>query len=142
MIQAMGEDSLELCRQAYDLYGRGDFDSMLTLFANDVEVYVAPPNFESGTYQGREAYRRLIERWGGAWSEMRIEPLSMNAAGAWVLAKVEYRGRTRESDLEVRQPSWELSLWRDGQVRRYEVYWDAEQGRAAFAEREDEAATA
>ena len=33
-----------------------------------------------------------------------------------------------------RQPSWELSLWRDGQVRRYEVYWDPDQGRAAFAE--------
>ena len=93
----MREDSLELCRRAYDLYGRGDFDSMLELFAEDVEVYVAPPNFESGTYEGRAAYRRLIERWGASWSAMRIEPLSMKAVGAWVLAEVEYRGRTRES---------------------------------------------
>ena len=61
---------------------------------------------------------------------MRIEPQSMKAVGEWVLAKVEYRGRTRESDLEIRQPSWELSLWRDGQVRKYEVYWDPDQGRA------------
>jgi hypothetical protein len=38
-------------------------------------------------------------------------------------------------DLEMPQMSWELSLWRDGQVQRYEVYWDAGQGRAAFAER-------
>jgi hypothetical protein len=53
-----------------------------------------------------------------------------------VLAKVEYHGRTSDADLEVRQMSWELSLWRDGQVQRYEVYWDGEQGRAAFAERE------
>jgi ketosteroid isomerase-like protein len=132
----MGEDSLELCRRAYDLYGRGDFDAMLQLFAEDVEVFVAPPNFESGTYAGRAEYRRLIERWGGAWTEMRIEPLSMKAAGDWVLAKVEYRGRTREADLEVRQTSWELSRWGDGQVRRYEVYWDPQQGRNAFAERE------
>jgi len=132
----MREDSLELCKRAYDLYGRGDFDSMLQLFAEDVEVYVAPPNFESGTYAGREAYRRLIERWGTSWSEMVIEPLSMKAVGSWVLAKVEYRGRTRESDLEIRQPSWELSLWGDGQVRRYEVYWDPEDGPRAFAERD------
>jgi ketosteroid isomerase-like protein len=108
---------------------------MLELFGEDVEVYVAPPNFESGTYRGRDAYRRLIERWGAAWLEMRIEPLSMTPAGEWVLAKVEYRGRTRESDLEICQPSWELSLWRDGQVRRYEVYFDADEGREAFAER-------
>jgi ketosteroid isomerase-like protein len=138
----MGEEALELCKRAYHLYGHGDFDAMLQLFAEDVEVYVAPPNFESGTYQGREAYRRLIERWGAAWLEMRIEPLSMKPVGDWVLAKVEYRGRTRDSDLEISQPSWELSLWRDGQVRKYEVYFDADQGPRAFAEREAEVATA
>ena len=138
----MGEDSLELCKRAYDLYGRGQFDEMLELFGEQVEVYVGPPNIESGTYTGRETYRRLIERWGGAWSEMRIEPLAMKAAGEWVLAKVEYHGRTRDGDLEVRQLSWELSLWRGGQVRRYEVYWDPEQGRSAFAEREAQAASA
>ena len=131
----MGEDSLALCRRAYELYGQGRFDEMLELFAADVEVYVAPPNFESGTYTGRDSYRKLIERWGGAWTQMVIEPQSMELAGEWVLSMVEYRGRTRDDDLEVRQMSWELSLWRDGQVQRYEVYWDAGQGRAAFAER-------
>ena len=138
----MGEDSLERCKRAYELYGSGDFDAMLELFAADVEVYVAPPNFESGTYRGRDAYRRLIERWGGAWSEMRIVPLSMKAAGEWVLAKVEYQGRTSDGDLEIRQQSWELSLWRDGQVQKYEVYWDPEEGPGAFAAREAEAAAA
>ena len=138
----MGEDSLERCKRAYELYGSGDFDAMLELFAEDVEVYVAPPNFESGTYRGRDAYRRLIERWGGAWSEMRIVPLSMKAAGEWVLAKVEYQGRTSDGDLEIRQHSWELSLWRDRQVQKYEVYWDPEEGPRAFSAREAEAAAA
>jgi ketosteroid isomerase-like protein len=131
----MGEDPLALCRRAYELYGQGRFEEMLELFATDVDVYVAPPNFESGTYSGRDAYRKLIERWGGSWSQMVIEPQSMELAGDWVLAKVEYHGRTRDDDLEVRQMSWEASRWRDGQVQRYEVYWDAAQGRAAFAER-------
>jgi len=141
MISPMGEDSLDRCKRAYDLYGRGQFDAMLELFGEDVEVYVAPPNIESGTYRGRDANRRLIERWGASWSEMRIEPQSMKAVGEWVLAKVEYRGRTRESDLEICQPSWELSLWRDAQVRRYEVYFDPDQGRSAFAECEARVAT-
>ena len=132
-------DPLALCRQAYDLYGQGRFQEMLDLFADDVDVYVGPPNIESGTYTGRDSYQRLIERWGGSWSHMVIEPQSMELAGDWVLAKVEYRGRTRVDDLEVRQTSWELSLWRDGQVRRYEVYWDAAQGQGAFAERSAEA---
>src|SRR5689334_5809725 len=136
MIGGMGEDSLALCRRAYELYGQGLFDDMLELFADDVEVYVGPPNIESGTYSGRDSYRKLIERWGGSWSQMVIEPQSMELAGEWVLAKVEYHGRTRDDDLEVRQMSWEASRWLDGQVRRYEVYWDASQGQAAFAERE------
>jgi len=130
----MGGDALASCRRAYDLYGQGRFDEMLELFAVDVEVYVGPPNIESGTYKGRDAYRQLIERWGGSWSEMVIEPQSLELAGEWVLAKVEYYGRTRDGDLEVRQMSWELSHWRDGEVQRYEVYWDPEQGNAAFAE--------
>ena len=94
----MEEDSLDLCKRAYELYGRGDFDAMLELFGEDVHVYVAPPNFESGTYRGRAAYRALIERWGASWASMRIEPRSMKAVGEWVLAVVDYRGRTHESD--------------------------------------------
>jgi ketosteroid isomerase-like protein len=136
----MEDDPLELCRRAYELYGRADFDSMLKLFAQDVEVYVAPPNIESGTYRGRDAYRRLIERWGASWSEMQIEPVSMKAVGSWVLAVVEYSGRTRGGDLEIKQRSWELSRWEDGRVHRYEVYFDAEQGPRSFAEREAELA--
>jgi ketosteroid isomerase-like protein len=128
----VNESAVELCGRAYDLYGRGDFDALLELFAPDVEVYVAPPNFESGTYRGRDSYRRLIERWGASWSTMVIEPVSLTAAGDWVLAKVDYRGCPRESDIEVTQRSWEMSLWRDGACHRYEVYWDAEQGRQAF----------
>jgi len=137
----MGEDSLQLCRRAYELYGRGDFDAMLELFAEDVEVNVAPPNIESGTYRGRDAYRQLIERWGASWSEMWIEPQSMKPVGEWILAIVQYRGRTSASDVEVKQLSWELSRWEGGQVREYEVYFDPDQGRAAFAEREAQAAS-
>jgi ketosteroid isomerase-like protein len=139
MIAYMGEDSLALCRRAYELYGQGRLNEMLELFGPDVEVYVAPPNFESGTYSGRGEYRQLLERWGTSWSEMVIEPQSMELAGDWVLAEVEYRGRTSDADVEVRQMSWEASRWTDGQVQRYEVYWDAEQGKAAFAERTAEA---
>lgn len=139
-LRPMSDAALDLCRRAYDLYGRGDLDAMLELFAEDVEVYVAPPNFESGTYVGHDDYRALLERWGASWSMMRIEPVSLTLAGDWVLAKVEYRGRTRESDIEVTQPSWELSLWRDGTCRRYEVYFDPEQGKQAFAELERTAA--
>lgn len=131
----MSVETLRLCLRAYEVYGRGDFDALLELFGEDVEVYVGPPNFESGTYRGRTEYRALIERWGAAWSAMEIEPLSLTAVGDWVLAKVEYRGRIREGDLEVAQPSWELSRWGGGTCREYEVYFDPEQGRAAFAER-------
>jgi ketosteroid isomerase-like protein len=130
----VNDSALDLCRRAYELYGRGDFDALLKLFAADVEVYVAPPNFESGTYKGRQSYRKLIERWGASWSTMVIEPVSLTAAGDWVLAMVEYRGCPRESDIEVTQRSWEKSLWREGACQRYEVYFDAEQGRRAFAE--------
>ncbi|HZN89620.1 MAG TPA: nuclear transport factor 2 family protein [Thermoleophilaceae bacterium] len=129
----MADDHLELCQLAYARFSAGDVVGLLELFHPDVEVYVAPPNFESGTYRGHDAYRRLLERWGASWEEMRIGVGAIEAAGDWALASVEYAGTVTGSDIEVRQPSWELSLWRDGQCHRYEVYWDRDQGLAAFA---------
>jgi ketosteroid isomerase-like protein len=125
-------DHLDRCRLAYERFSAGDLEGLLELFHPDVEVYVAPPNFESGTYRGRDAYRRLLERWGASWEEMRIGVGDMEAADDWILASVEYTGRVKGSDIEVRQPSWELSLWLDGSCRRYEVYWDRDEGLAAF----------
>lgn len=125
-------EGAEACRRAYEAYSAGDFATLLELFAEDVVVYVAPPNFESGTYQGRDEYRRLIERWGAVWEEMSIEVDEIGGAGEWILARVTYRGRVSGSPTAVEQPSWEASLWQGGQCRRYEVYFDPEQGKAAF----------
>jgi ketosteroid isomerase-like protein len=126
------DEAERLCRTAYSRYSEGDFDGMLELFDREVEVYVAPPNFESGKYKGHDEYRRLIGRWGAAWDEMRVEPRDMEVEGDWVLAFVEYIGRGTGSGVEITQPSWELSLWRDGLCRRYFVYWDEEEGHRAF----------
>ena len=64
---------------------------------------------------------------------MRIEPLEMRVAGDWVLARVDYVGRTQASELDVTQSSWEVSEWVDGRARRYEVYWDRDEGERRFA---------
>jgi ketosteroid isomerase-like protein len=136
-----GESAIETCRRAYELYG-DDTAAMLELFHPEVVVYVAPPNFESGTYEGRDEYAALLRRWGGEWEEMRIEPRELSQEGDWVLARVEYHGRGQGSSVEIQQPSWELSEWRDGLCRRYEVYWDGAQGERAFAKRRADTARA
>jgi ketosteroid isomerase-like protein len=131
----MNSDHLHICQLAYERYSAGDFDGLLELFDPHVEVYVAPPNFESGTYQGHAEYRALLERWAAPWEEMRIRPGRMETAGEWILAEVEYVGRGKASEIEVSQPSWELSLWQEGRCQRYEVYWDERQGERAFEKR-------
>ena len=128
----MSTDSEQLCRAAYAHYSEGDFDGLLELFDPDVVVYVAPPNFESGTYRGHADYRALLERWGAAWDKMRIEVQDLESQGDWILALVHYIGCGKGSGVEITQPSWEVSLWEDGLCRRYRVYWDGEQGRRAF----------
>jgi ketosteroid isomerase-like protein len=134
-MSGMEHDTLARCREAYETYSRGDFAGLLEFFDPDIEVYVAPPNFESGTYRGHAEYLRLIERWGAAWEEMRTEPRGMEEAGDWVLARVDYIGRGKDSAVHVTQPSWELTLWRDGLIQRYEVYFDRDDGMRAFERR-------
>jgi ketosteroid isomerase-like protein len=128
----------ELCREAYRRYSAGDIEAMLELFDPEVTVYVAPPNFESGTYRGQGEYRQLLERWAGSWDEMRTEPVEMTGRGEWVLAIIEYAGRGKGSSVEIRQRSWELSHWPGGRCLHYEVYWDESQGRSEFARHADE----
>jgi ketosteroid isomerase-like protein len=130
---AMEPTPLELCSLAYARYSEGEFDALLELFDPQVEVFVAPPNFESGTYHGHAEYRALLERWAVPWDEMRITPKRLTGARDWVLAVVEYRGCGKGSGVEITQPSWELSLWPHGRCTRYEVYWDQQQGERAFA---------
>jgi len=131
----MSESPEQLTRLAYKRYSAGEVTGMLELFDPAVEVFVAPPNFESGTYHGHEEYGALLERWGAVWDEMRVEPRSLETAGRWVLAWVEYIGLGTGSSVEVTQPSWELSHWPEGLCTRYEVYWDQAEGLAAFAGR-------
>ena len=125
-------DAERLCMSAYERYSAGDFDRLLALFDEDVEVYVAPPNIESGTYHGHAQYRGLLERWGSVWDKMRIDVMDMESEGEWIIALVHYIGCGKGSGVEITQPSWEVSLWEDGLCRRYRVYWDEEQGRRAF----------
>jgi ketosteroid isomerase-like protein len=120
-------------RTAYERYSQGDFAGLLELFAPDIEVYVAPPNFESGTYHGHDEYLCLVQRWGENWDEMRTEPKEIEMKGDWALAHVLYIGKGKGSTIEVTQPSWELSLWREGLCREYRVYWDRDEGLREFA---------
>jgi ketosteroid isomerase-like protein len=120
-------------QEAYRRYSAGDFAGLLELFDPGIVVYVAPPNFESGTYRGHEEYLALVQRWGENWDEMRTEPRSIEMKGEWALASVDYIGKGKGSTIEVTQPSWELSLWRDGRCQEYRVYWDREEGLREFA---------
>jgi len=130
----------ELCRLAYERYSAGEIEAMLELFDPEVEVYVAPPNFESGTYRGHDEYRQLLARWGSSWDEMRTEPKGLTVSGSWVLSIVEYIGLGKGSSIEVTQRSYELSHWPAGSCVRYEVYWDEADGRSAFSRHAAESA--
>jgi ketosteroid isomerase-like protein len=123
----------QLCREAYARYSTGELESMLELFDPDVTVYVAPPNFESGTYRGHAEYGKLLARWSASWDEMRTVPVELSAKGEWVLAIIEYIGRGKGSSVEITQRSWELSHWPAGRCLAYEVYWDEAEGLSAFA---------
>ena len=88
----------------YERYSAGEIEAMLELFHPEVEVFVAPPNFESGTYRGHDEYRscsRAGDRLGrdahGAERTVR--------EGNWVLAIVEYIGLGKGSSIEVTQRS-------------------------------------
>ncbi|MDP9188111.1 MAG: nuclear transport factor 2 family protein [Actinomycetota bacterium] len=98
----MSEENVELVRQVYEAWNRGDLQWMLDRVTPDFEfrtTHLFPDTDD--IYQGREGLKRFWNTFQGPWEILlieveRIEPIG----GDRVLALFQFHGRGRDG-LEV-----------------------------------------
>jgi ketosteroid isomerase-like protein len=121
-------ENVETVRRLFERYERGDFEAALEYL--DPEVV-----YETGQELpaiGREAVRRMWERWGDAWDEMETVTGDYVDAGDHVLATVTYSGRGKASGIEHDDVLFDVYTFRDGLcVRKQEFRERSEARRAA-----------
>ena len=127
----MSASNLDLVRQAYDAWNRGDLDTAFGFLDPEVEVSTPPELPEAGTFRGRDETRRFIEDALKSWEEIGAEPQSFVEAGDKVLVTVRYFGRGKGSGAAVRGAVVDAHVWtlRNGRAVRLEMYQGTE---AAF----------
>ena len=117
----MSQEIPQRWRVLYSAVTSGDLDRVMEFFHDDVE-YLARE--ESEPIHGRDAVRRYFEGWLDTWDSFQAEPTEFLARGDHVVVGEAFKGRGKESGVEVAMQGWSVSLLRDGQIVRRDEFLD------------------
>jgi ketosteroid isomerase-like protein len=131
------ERDLQLVREGFDAFRRGDIDALLAILDEDVEVFMPPDLPNSGTYRGHSGYRKWVAQWLEAWDDFtptitRVEPVG----NRHVLARVHQTARGKGSGIEVEMDIAYLFDVRDGRAAAMHLYVTPDEAVEVALERE------
>jgi ketosteroid isomerase-like protein len=115
----MSQENVEILRQGFEDFARGDVDAVLDRFDPDVDWHPAiAPILGVETIRGREAVRKFLTRdlFEEGFDDFRAEPLAYEDLGDAVLVTVRYTGRGKSTGLKIDQTFASLYRFRDGQT--------------------------
>ena len=118
----MSEENVEVVRQMYDAFYRGDADGALGHFDQDVVVDASKGRPDIGIGRGREQVRRITTSWVGTWDQWREEIEEMRDLGSRVLVLSVQHGRGKGSGVEVEAHWAVLYEVHRGKITRMAVY--------------------
>jgi uncharacterized protein len=133
----MSQENVEIVRRAYERWNRRDFGFVMDLAASEFE-YVPGGGVVglSGSFRGPEGFMRFLERFWEEFDEAHAEPQEFIETGNSVLAVITFRGRGRQSGVEVNMETFHLWTFRDGKVIRGQGFLDREAALEAAGLRE------
>jgi ketosteroid isomerase-like protein len=72
----MSKENVERAREAYDAFNRGDYESWIAHFSEDVELHDLAETPDTGVFHGHAGARKWLAKLEDAWGPggMRLEP--------------------------------------------------------------------
>jgi ketosteroid isomerase-like protein len=110
----MSQENVEVVREFFATYRRGDHEGSLACLADDVVYTVS----QEATAHGPDAVRTIWERWESAWDELDTVAEEFIDAGEHVVVAVRYTGRGAGSGVPLDARSYEVCTLRDGKIVR------------------------
>ena len=118
----MSQENVEIVRDGYDAFNRGDLEACLTAIDPGIEWWPAADEPVIEPYRGHDGYRRL-------WAETR-EPVpdiqgeieELFAVGDQVVVCLHFWGRGRESGAPVEVRETQVARLRDGKIIEVREY--------------------
>jgi ketosteroid isomerase-like protein len=124
----MPEENVELVRDSFAAWQRGDLDWLERHTDPQVEI-AQPPNLPgTSTYTGKEGLREALRDWPSQWEEFRIELIQATALDQGrVLAMTRQVGRGKGSGVEVEAVFAFLFTVRHGKLLRWQMFTSREE---------------
>ena len=122
----MSQENVDSIRRAYERWNRRDF-GWATLAAPGFEYEAGGAVGASGSFRGLEGFMRFLEQFWEEFDEAHVEPQELIDAGDSVLAATSFRGRGKQSGVEVNMEVFQLWTFRDGKVIRGQGFFDREE---------------
>jgi ketosteroid isomerase-like protein len=117
----MSQENVEVVRELWDAYSRGDFDRVIAL----TDPYVVLVTLEEGALYGPNAVRANYARWMEAWEEEPETTVEeVIGSGDHVLVIACFQGRGRGSGVRVEQRLYEVYTLRNGRILRVDEFSD------------------
>jgi ketosteroid isomerase-like protein len=120
----MSRENVEFVRRGVEAFGRGEWDSMPDLFAEDVEWYDPPSLPGASLHRGHAAMRARWDELEEALSGFTVLPEAYFDAGDSVVVFLRTKGRGRASGIEMERCIAQLFTVRDGVVASVVGYDD------------------
>jgi uncharacterized protein len=125
----MSQENVEMVRQGYEAFNRGDLDWMVAHLDPEIVWEDAPEVPGSRSYHGLREVRGYLESFAQQWEEIRFEPEGILDAGEQVVALVRMvaRGRASGAQVDARLAHlYELREGRGMRVLRVCTFFDRE----------------
>jgi ketosteroid isomerase-like protein len=112
----MSEENVEVVRDAFDAWNRGDRDSWLAAWDEDGEFYPLRSQVEGRPYRGHEGLRQFWVEIGAVWAGARLSMDEIRDAGDRFVAlgRLTAGGRAGGAELDV--PLGIVGAVRNGKV--------------------------
>jgi ketosteroid isomerase-like protein len=127
----MSRENVEVAREAFDAWERGDLTAMLRPLADNVVSRRVTPLPNPDTHRGPEGVLEMFIDWIEAYDDFESWADEFIDAGESVVVRVPQRVRFADGTRTVEETFWFRLVFAGGKIIRLEVYADREQALTA-----------
>jgi len=117
---------VEIVRQSYDAFVRGDMEAVLAALDPDVEIHDHDIP-DAGEYRGLEGVLSWQADWERSWESWRWAPEDFIDAGDRVVAILRVQAKGRHSGVDVERLDGAVWTLRRGKAVRLDYYGSKEE---------------
>jgi ketosteroid isomerase-like protein len=118
----VSEHDAALLTRFYEALNGGDFDAVMGLCDQEVEVYVSPEVVRTVPPRGHRDVKAWLCGWFDSWHDYQPEPEDFVEAGDQVVALVHLRARGKGSRFEIDEEIADVFEVDEGKISKLRLY--------------------